>query len=107
MKKINKLVRDKIPELIQKEEKVCGFHTIDNENEFLYQLKNKLIEESNEVLLAKNDEELIEELADLFEVIETLLKEKKLDLSIIRSKKTLKRNKNGSFNKRIYLEWID
>lgn len=48
IKKINKLVRDKIPELIQKQKKACDFHTIDNEN-VLYQLKNKLIEVSNEV----------------------------------------------------------
>lgn len=35
-----------------------------------------------------------------FKVIEILLKEKKLNLYVVKNKQTLKRNKNGSFNKK-------
>ena len=64
-KEINKLVRDQIPEIIGKDNKVYDFYTL-NYDDFLYQLKCKLVEEENEVLCAKDHENLVEELAESF-----------------------------------------
>ena len=68
----NKLVRDKIPEII------VGnggepFTRILDEDEYKVELETKLMEEYNEVLLATS-EERVEELADMLEVITALAK---------------------------------
>jgi predicted house-cleaning noncanonical NTP pyrophosphatase (MazG superfamily) len=69
----NKLVRDRIPEVIEKTGK--GFSTIIlNDEEYIKELKNKSHEELQEYLNAKNDEHAIEELADLLEIIHVLAK---------------------------------
>jgi predicted house-cleaning noncanonical NTP pyrophosphatase (MazG superfamily) len=57
-----KLIRDKIPEIIRKQERNPDFYTAD-ENEYKDELFKKLLEETNEVLEEKmNKEKLIEEL---------------------------------------------
>ena len=89
-KEINKLVRDQIPEIIGKDNKVYDFYTL-NYDDFLYQLKCKLVEEENEVLCAKDHENLVEELADLLEVVECLLETTDISLSLVKQKQALKK----------------
>ena len=105
-KEINKLVRDQIPEIIGKDNKVYDFYTL-NYDDFLYQLKCKLVEEENEVLCAKDHENLVEELADLLEVVECLLETTDISLSLVKQKQALKKEERGSFSKRIYLKSIE
>jgi len=69
---MEKLVRDKIPEIIKKENRYVDFYRA-NKEDFRKFLFEKLLEESEEVYSATNKDELIEELADLFEVINTIL----------------------------------
>ena len=64
MKKYNKLIRDKIPEIITSSGKQCLVETL-NETEFIEALDAKLIEELYEYQADKS----LEELADLLEVI--------------------------------------
>ena len=89
-KEINKLVRDQIPEIIGKDNKVYDFYTL-NYDDFLYQLKCKLVEEENEVLCAKDHENLVEELVDLLEVVECLLETTDISLSLVKQKQALKK----------------
>ena len=63
-KKYNKVVRDKIPEIIAKSGKKYNLKQIDDAS-FLVEIEKKLIEEVNEYSESKD----IEELADLLEVI--------------------------------------
>ena len=42
-KKYDKLVRDKIPEIIQKDSKDCVIKNVSNEEKLNYQVKNNLI----------------------------------------------------------------
>ena len=67
----NKLVRDRIPEIIH----ASGMnYEIDTLTDHAYKqaLRDKLIEEATEAAQAKGDD-LIKELADLYEVIDALV----------------------------------
>ena len=79
MKIYNKLVRDKIPKVIKKEGKTSKTRIL-NEDEYNKELFKKLIEEAVELSQARNDQEIIEELADIYEVIETILFNKNIDI---------------------------
>ena len=104
MEKIyNKLVRDNIPTIIEQDNEV-PFTRILNDNDYKKELYKKLKEECDEVIDSKNTFELLEELADLLEVIKSLaqLEDKTIDDIIeIANQKRLKR---GGFEKRIFLE---
>lgn len=67
----NKLVRDRIPEIILNSGKTCHTRILDTE-EYLHELHTKLKEETKEYYEAKDDSSAIEELADLLEVIRAL-----------------------------------
>ena len=69
MKKVfNKLVRDKIPEIILKNGCTPEIEILDNQ-EYLHHLDEKLMEECNEVICAKSAKDKTEELADVLEVM--------------------------------------
>ena len=105
MEKIyNKLVRDKIPNII-KENGETPITKILSEIEYKNELEKKLYEEYQEVLVASGNDRL-EELADMLEVIKALtkLEGKTLDdILIIANKKNKKR---GAFEERIFLEKV-
>ena len=63
-KKYNKVVRDKIPEIIEESGKKFNIKQLDDES-FLAEIEKKLSEEVNEYSESKD----VEELADLLEVI--------------------------------------
>lgn len=100
--KYNKLVRDKIPEIIgcNKEEAIYRYLS---DSEFKKYLKLKLSEELNEVLNSKNDDETLEEVADLLEVIKFYLKVHNYTLEDALNMCEAKNEKRGSFNKKILL----
>ena len=69
----NKLVRDKIPQIIEQTGKEFHTRTL-NEEEYIVELKKKLNEEISEYQNSRNNEEAMEELADVLEVIHSLAK---------------------------------
>ena len=101
----NKLVRDRIPEII------VGnggepFTRILDDKEYKEELEKKLNEEYQEVLGATESNDRIEELADMVEIIDALanLEGKCLDDVIeVQKQKKLKR---GGFQKKIFLEKV-
>ncbi len=97
--KYNKLVRDRIPEIIETKGQTCKTH-IAEEIEYTTKLKEKLQEEAAE--FAKDDN--IEELADLMEVVEAIKKLKGFDSAELEKVRLEKHEKRGGFEKRIILE---
>ena len=94
----NKAIRDKIPEIIQKDGHSCNVETLSDE-EFLEHLEKKLSEEVEEYQNDKNSEEL----ADILEVIYRIAQLKgvsKEELEKIRIKKSEER---GGFEKNLFL----
>ena len=101
----NKLVRDRIPEIIVSNGGVA-FTKILSDEEYKIELEKKLLEEYGEVLLSKTKEERIEELADMIEVIRALaiLENSSIeDVLDVAKNKSLKR---GCFENKIYLEKV-
>jgi len=100
----NKLVRDKIPEII-KNNGENPIVRILNDSEFKSELENKLLEEYNEVINSSGIDR-IEELADMLEIIKFLaiLEGKTLeDVISVSNEKNIKR---GSFIDKVYLEKV-
>ena len=96
-----KLVRDKIPEIIKKNNET-PITRILNDEEYLKELNIKIQEELKEYLESGE----VEELADLEEVLRAILDVKKVtykEFEEIRNKKVEKR---GAFKEKIYLEGV-
>lgn len=98
---MNKLVRDKIPEMIQSEGRVANIKKVEG-IELITALAFKLIEESQEVLEAINaDDGIAEELGDLIEVYEALIEALNLGDEIER-KRSEKALEKGVFKEGYY-----
>lgn len=67
----NKLVRDKIPQIIEENGKSFRTRILSTE-EYRSELQIKLREEAEEYFLAKNTQEALEEMADMLEVISSI-----------------------------------
>ena len=104
MPKYNKLVRDRIPEIIEGngEEPITR---ILNDEEYRSELIKKLNEEYDEVVNASG-EDIIEELADMLEVMESIANLQNTTLDNIIIEKEKKKNKRGGFSKKIFLEGV-
>lgn len=99
MKVYNKLVRDNIPEIMESKG-VTPVTRILTEEEYLQELNRKILEEVNEYLESGE----VEELADVEEVLRTILALKGVSYEEFDSLRNAKVLKRGSFSKRIYLE---
>lgn len=98
----NKLVRDEIPQIIEKNNEKA-ITTILNDEEYRRELLKKLREECEEVINAKNTNEILEELADVYEVLFSIAKLENMDICDIIEVANKKRNVKGGFDKRIFL----
>jgi predicted house-cleaning noncanonical NTP pyrophosphatase (MazG superfamily) len=101
----NKLVRDRIPEIIQREGRTCGTDTLSIEA-FDQALREKLIEEAQEIAAATPDK-LIMELADLYEVIDVLLESHHIEDAAVIAEQQRRSGERGSFKRRLRLLWTD
>ncbi len=102
----NKLVRDKIPEIILNNGEKPYTRILSSE-EYNIELKKKLIEEALEMQDSQNAEMLLEELADVIEVVKALAKFNNKTLEDILKIADTKNTKKGSFDKRIFLEKVE
>ena len=99
----NKLVRDKIPKIIEeKEKRSCKIRILDDE-EYLIELNMKIQEELAEYLESGE----IEELADLEEVLRAILDSKGVSYEEFEKIRQEKVNIRGAFEDRIYLEGLE
>lgn len=97
MKEYNKLVRDKIPEILDKKG-ISYEKRIANSEEYKTELVKKLKEEVEEFLVNYD----IEELADVLEVVDSIKKLSEYDKVLELQNK--KREERGGFEKRIILK---
>ncbi len=103
--KHNKLIRDRIPEIIRQAERECEVKTM-SQPEYHQALLNKLVEEAKEAAEAKPDN-LVEELADVYEVIDAILANLEIDKDVVLTKQEQKRQDKGGFTKKLRLLWTD
>ena len=102
-KDYNKLVRDRIPEIIRKHGHECEVIEM-SKSEYCQALREKLIEEAQEAATAE-PEELVIELADLYEVIDTIMNTYGINRDLLLVEQKKRRIDRGGFTKRIRLLW--
>lgn len=102
----NKLVRDKIPQVIAAKGKNCRTRILD-EIQYKKEITTKLKEEFNEYLTASNSKDALEELADMLEVIRSLTLVHGASPEELEELRVQKANERGGFQERVYLIDVD
>lgn len=97
----NKLVRDRIPEIIEASGKACTYETLPDE-QYIELLNKKLLEEVNEYL----ESGTIEELADIGEVMHAILETMGVPLEQFQQVRLEKLFSRGGFSKKILLKEV-
>lgn len=97
----NKLVRDRIPEIIRSHGDNCDMVVL-GDDEYRLALRAKLCEEAQEVATA-SPEDLITELADVYEVLDALLLTHDLSIEQVQLVQEQRRRERGGFAQRTYL----
>lgn len=95
-----KLIRDKIPELMAEKNKHC-YHAVVEDPVLLHELIFKKIhEETEEARTAKDKNDLMTELADIYSLLEFIAKEYNFELEEIKNISAVKTSINGGFDKK-------
>lgn len=102
MKVYNKLVRDKIPEIIEADGKACKTHILSND-EYIAALEVKLNEEVAEYQADKN----LEEMADVLEVLQAICIARGYSLEELEALRAKKADERGGFAAKIFLEYVE
>lgn len=103
--RLNKLVRDRIPEIMHSNRVAVEVCTLTHK-EHVQALKTKLLEEAQEVVEAQSRQELIEELADVKEVIEALALKLSIKTQEIDEAKRVKTFKKGGFDRGLFIKSV-
>ena len=101
VKSYDKLVRDKIPDIIKKAGVEPVIRVAKDLEEYLVYLKKKVVEEAKELNQETNIEKLKKEIADVVEVLDNLISTLDLtwqDIDVVREEKNHQR---GSFKDKI------
>ena len=102
----NKLVRNKIPDIIVNNGGKPSVRILTDE-EYCLELINKLKEECKEVENATDKEEIFEECADVMQVLEDILKLNGRTLEDVINIKKKKEEKRGGFDRKVFLESVE
>jgi len=98
----NKLVRDKIPDIIENSGRKAIYHLL-SEAEYLIALDEKLFEEVNEYQADKS----LEEMADVLEVLYAICKARGYSIEELEGKRLEKLIHRGGFEKKLFLEYSE
>ncbi len=99
-----KLVRDRIPEIIEEAGKSASWRELSGE-EFRRALRAKILEEAKELADAPDDA-LLSELADVCEVVDALLAAYGHTRGHLETERQRKNAERGAFTKRLFLESV-
>ncbi|MES5953645.1 nucleoside triphosphate pyrophosphohydrolase [Bacillus fungorum] len=98
----NKLVRNKIPQIIKANGKTPATRIL-NEDEYIEELCKKTQEELTEYIEAKTKPDKLEELSDLLELINALAEHEGSTLEEINNIRKKKAEERGGFSNRVFL----
>ncbi len=102
----NKLWRDKALEMLQATGSIIQTKELDDA-QFAAQLRVKLLEEALEVQTATTQEELMSEIGDVLEVLDTIMRLHNLSSQDIATMQQAKRELRGGFNDRIFVTVVE
>jgi len=98
MIEFNKAIRDKIPEIIQKDGHTCNVQSLSDEK-FIIEIEKKLSEEVTEYQNDKNPEEL----ADILEVVYRIAQLQGISKEELEKIRIKKLQDSGGFDKNLFL----
>lgn len=104
-KEYNKLVRDRIPEILTTQGIHFGIETMSN-SEYYQALRRKIVEEAQEVAEA-TDQDLMMELADLWEVIDATINAYGISRNQVLACQMQRRIERGTFSEKLKLLWTE
>jgi predicted house-cleaning noncanonical NTP pyrophosphatase (MazG superfamily) len=99
--RVEKLIRDRLPEIMRSQGLAVFEHRLALDD-FKSELKLKLVEEASEAASCSSSMELVEELADVLEVLMALAKASGITLPDVEAMRLKKRVERGGFEGRIY-----
>lgn len=102
LKKYDKLVRDRIPDIIEQDGRKAICHVL-SEEEYISELEKKLNEEVQEYQKDKN----IEEMADVLEVLYAICEARGYTITDLEVKRKEKVDSRGGFKDKIFLEYVE
>lgn len=123
--KYNKLVRDRIPNILIKQNKAFKCKHLETDTDLQTAVACKVLEEAKEVCssaqnlaikgevtnagtpLSGRKNELVNEVADLMEVTFALMKSFHITAKQVTQAMEYKAKERGKFNDGIYLEWVE
>lgn len=103
--KYNKLIRDKIPEIIKKDRAIPKVIHL-NSKRFEKELKKKLIEESIELQVAQGKKDILKELSDVLEVLQTIARTENISWKKIEEQRRKRAKERGGFKKKLFLKEV-
>lgn len=98
----NKLIRDRIPEIIAQSNRVATIRTLDTV-EYKVEARKKLHEELAEYEATTNDSDALEELADMLELIHALAAIHGASVDELEKIRLAKAEERGGFTERVFL----
>lgn len=103
---MGKLVRDKIPDIIRASGRAPHVMTL-RSREYRSALHDKLREEVDELIAAHTTDAVIEEAADIIEVLSAIADDSGVNLDRILDVLQRKREQRGGFGMRLWLDGVD
>jgi predicted house-cleaning noncanonical NTP pyrophosphatase (MazG superfamily) len=101
----NKLIRDRIPEIIEAAGKRYQISVL-TEEEYVQALRKKVVEEAEEVKRSTGGD-LVKEIADLFEVVSYLMAVCDVSPEEVEKMRSDRHEMRGGFDKRLNLIWSE
>ena len=102
----NKLIRDKIPGIIKKSGSIPEI-TILDEADFRKALKVKKTEEAQELLEAESTDDVLNELADVEELVRAIAKNYSISLRELEKHRKEKLHGRGGFEDKLFLVSVE
>jgi predicted house-cleaning noncanonical NTP pyrophosphatase (MazG superfamily) len=102
MREYDKLVRDRIPEVIRENDETPVAHTVEGEA-YRERLREKLVEEATEF----RDEPTVEELADVLDVVAAIRDAEEFDADDLQRKRRAKQEARGGFEDGTVLDRVE
>lgn len=98
----NKLVRDKVPEIIENEGFNVGYRKLDDD-EYVIAIGEKLREKVEELIITNN----VENMADIYELVVAFGSQFGYSRKDIMDAAKEKNETKGTFQNKTFLEWFD
>ena len=102
----NKMIRDHLPQMMQN----TGINVVSHEmngDEYVQRLKNKLVEEADELCAAIAPREVSEEIGDVLAVLKALAQYHHLDFSKVVASAEQKTLEKGGFSNPVCIDYIE